>query len=106
MEVLEKGRYNHHEQVFTPYFARCGSAALALGALTLTGLAPAQASEVGTAEQPPLVTSSSTGTLPWATEDYTWLGAPTDEGFIAPGTLAPPVLWVRTLPAGLCSITR
>lgn len=71
-------------------FARCGSAALALGALTLTGLAPAQASEAGTAEQPPLVTSSSTGTLPWAPEDYAWLGAPTDEGFDAPGTPSTP----------------
>ena len=67
-------------------FARCGSAAVALGALALTGMAPASASTADAAAGPSIAASSSTGTLPWAPEDYAWLGAPTDEGFIAPGT--------------------
>lgn len=67
-------------------FARCGSAAVALGALALTGMAPASASTADAAAGPSIAASSSTGTLPWAPEDYAWLGTPTDEGFIAPGT--------------------
>ena len=71
-------------------FARCGSAAVALGALALTGMAPASASTADAAAGPSIAASSSTGTLPWAPEDYAWLGTPTDEGFIAPGTPTTP----------------
>lgn len=71
-------------------FARYGSAAVALGALALTGMAPASASTADVAAGPSIAASSSSGTLPWAPEDYAWLGAPTDDGFIAPGTPTSP----------------
>ncbi|MDO4917839.1 MAG: hypothetical protein Q3974_09540 [Rothia sp. (in: high G+C Gram-positive bacteria)] len=67
-------------------FARYGSATLALGALALTGLAPASASTVDAAADPAVAVSPGKITLPWTPEDYAWLGAPTDDGFIAPAT--------------------